>query len=255
MSNQIGWQASWLVLGATVLLVCVPVHWFALAGSLRETQKDDPAQQPDWPVLTGRMRGRALVWMVVSFVCSGYIGGALMALWVNNAQELGHTAAAVAIAGAIIGPFKTVGRGFEMLIGRNLHPMATYLLSLTLMGTGFAVLLGFGFSFVGILVFAALYGMGNGIQTIARGTLPLALFGARDYGARLGWISFVTLSINASAPFVFAFIAERFGGWWSFAIMAVCLIAAALAHFLIPNPRKTQNDSFENRRMSALSRN
>lgn len=37
--------------------------------------------------------------------------------------------------------------------------------------------------------FAVLHGAGNGILTIAKGTHPLALFGAAGYGARLGWLS------------------------------------------------------------------
>jgi len=57
---------------------------------------------------------------------------------------------------------------------------------------------------------AALYGMGDGIKTIARGTLPLALFGAKGYGARLGWISFVEMGINASAPFAFAWATQAY---------------------------------------------
>ena len=38
-------------------------------------------------------------------------------------------------------------------------------------------------------VFAVLHGLGDGIMTIAKGTLPLAFFGASGYGARQGWIA------------------------------------------------------------------
>jgi hypothetical protein len=179
-----------------------------------------------------------MLWMVISFVCSGYIMGAVMALWVTNVQDLGHSAALAALAGAVIGPFKTVGRFFEMLVSRNLYPRVTYALSLGLMFSGFLVLLTGGITVPGLMIAAALYGMGDGIKTIARGTLPLALFGAKGYGARLGWISFVQMSLNASAPFAFAWITQSFGGWWSFAVMTLCLCAAIATFFLIPDPRK-----------------
>ncbi len=59
--------------------------------------------------------------MVISFLLSGYLIGAVMTLWVTNVQDLGHSAAMAALAGAVIGPFKTVGRFFEMMITRNIE--------------------------------------------------------------------------------------------------------------------------------------
>ena len=176
--------------------------------------------------------------MVTSFVFSGYVMGAVMTLWVTNAQDLGHSAAMAALAGAVIGPFKTVGRCLEMLVSRNMYPLATYALSLGLMLSGFVVLLSFGFTLPGVIIAAALYGMGDGIQTIATGTLPLALFGEKGYGVRLGWISSVLMGVNASAPFVFAWLTQSYGGWWSFAAMALCLSAAIATYPLIPDGRK-----------------
>jgi len=141
-----------------------------------------------------------------------------------------------------------------MLVSRNLYPRVTYALALVLMMSGFVMLLSFGPTFPGLVIAAALYGMGDGIKTIARGTLPLALFGQKGYGARLGWISFVQMSVNASAPFAFAFIAERFNGWWSFAAMALCLCGALATYFLIPDPRRLQCPA-QNRRLSESSGN
>jgi hypothetical protein len=58
--------------------------------------------------------------------------------------------------------------------------------------------------------------MGDGIKTITMGTLPLALFGPEGFGARLGWIAFIRMSVNSSSPFLFAWITEAYGGWTSF---------------------------------------
>ncbi|WP_178124308.1 hypothetical protein [Pseudomonas sp. S49] len=56
----------------------------------------------------------------------------------------------------------------------------------------------------------ALYGAGNGILTIARGTLPLALFGADGYGTRMGLLARPTLIAQAAGP-VAALALEKFG--------------------------------------------
>lgn len=241
--NEFGWQMTWAVLGVTYLLVAAPIHFLVLGAPLKTPHKDNSPDRALGSELTGSARRRGMFWMILSFVLSGYIAGAVMTLWVTNLQDLGHTAAMGALAGAVIGPFKTVGRFFEMLISRNMHPLTTYLLSLSFMIAGFLILLAVGFTILGVVCAAALYGMGDGIKTIARGTLPLALFGPTGYGARLGWISFVQMGANASAPFAFAWLTEVLGGWWSFAAMASLLLSAALAYLWIPDPRKTDSAS------------
>jgi len=40
-----------------------------------------------------------------------------------------------------------------------------------------------------ITAFAVLHGAGNGLLTIAKGTVPLAIFGPVGYGLRNGWRS------------------------------------------------------------------
>jgi len=245
--NAQGWQATWIILGGLLLIICVPVHAISLSHPLKDHSEASHAATTDWPELQGADRKRGMLWMVVSFIFGGYLMGAVMTLWVTNVQDLGHTAAYAALAGAVIGPFKTVGRFFEMLVSRNLYPLMTYALSLGLMLAGFLTLLTLGFTLTGLMIAAALYGMGDGIKTIARGTLPLALFGAKGYGARLGWISVITLGLNASAPFVFAWLTQNFGGWWSFAVMTACLCLATATFVMIPDPRKRRHDTVEDR--------
>lgn len=235
--SAVDWRMTWVILGAAYLLVAVPLHWVALGGPQHAPDAPRTATS-HWPELTGAARKRGLLWMVISFVFAGYLMGAVMTLWVTNVQDMGHTAAMAALAGAVIGPFKTVGRLFEMMVSRNLYPLVTYALALGLMTAGFAVLLVLGFTVPGVILAAALYGMGDGIKTIAGGTLPLALFGHKGYGARLGWINFARMAVNASAPFVFAWLTQTYGGWWSFLAMAAVLTCATLTFFLIPDPRK-----------------
>lgn len=159
--NRYGWETTWVILGFSALLICTPIHFFVLRGPERAAGAPKPDNAPDWPELTGHLRKQAMLWMVVSFIFSGYLMGAVMTLWVTNVQDLGHTAAIAAFAGAVIGPFKTVGRFFEMVVSRSMYPLVTYALSLGLMFSGFVVLLIFGFTLTGLLLAAALYGNGR----------------------------------------------------------------------------------------------
>lgn len=238
--EAVDWREAWLILGAVYLVICVPLHWMSLGGKERDHRATRKHSDHDWPELNGPSRKRGMIWMVTSFVFSGYLMGAVMTLWVTNVQDLGHSAGIAALAGAVIGPFKTVGRFLEFFISRNLYPLVTYMLALGLMMTGFLTLLTLGFTVPGVMLAAALYGMGDGIKTIARGTLPLALFGHRGYGARLGWINSISMAANASAPFAFAYLTQELGGWFSFAAMTVILSGAILFSFFIPDARKIQ---------------
>lgn len=241
--EAVDWRSAWVILGCAYLAVCVPLHWFSLSGKERDLSAPQSKDGPDWPELTGHTRKQGMRWMVTSFIFSGYLMGSVMTLWVTNVQDLGHSAAMAALAGAVIGPFKTVGRFLELLISRNLYPLNTYVMALGLMMAGFLTLLALGFTVPGVMLAAALYGMGDGIKTIARGTLPLALFGHKGYGARLGWINSASMAANASAPFAFAFLTQEFGGWTSFAAMTAILAVAILTSFFIPDARKIQRSS------------
>ncbi len=223
LSNLYGWQVTWQIHATSVLLICVPAHWFSLRAEngiyapLDKRKKESEILPP----LQGSARRHAMIWTVLSFTFSEYIMGALMSLWVSNVEALGHSAAVAVTVGALIGPAKTAGRFFELIFGRALYLLITSFISLGLMMIGFSILLGFGATVTGLMVFAVLYGMGDGIKTITMGTLPLALFGPAGFGARLGWIAFIRMSVNSSSPFLFAWITEAYGGWTSFSVMAL----------------------------------
>ena len=103
LQNALGWQATWVVLGAMVVLICMPVHLLVLRQPVRDGAAPRVTGAQNWPELIGPARRRGMIWMVLSFIFSGYLMGAVMTLWVTNVQDLGHTAAMAAFAGAVIG--------------------------------------------------------------------------------------------------------------------------------------------------------
>jgi hypothetical protein len=88
-------------------------------------------------------------------------------------------------------------------------------------------------------VFVVLHGMGNGVLTIAKGTLPLAVFGPVGYGARTGLISAPSRLLQATAPFLFGLVLEGGGVTWALWLTAGCCLAAFVALVLlraVPQP-------------------
>jgi hypothetical protein len=116
-------------------------------------------------------------------------------------------AEAVAL-GALVGPSQVAARAIEMLTGRHYHPIWTLTASSLLFSTGVALLwagqplLALGF---------ILYGAGGGMRSIARGTLPLALFGAPGYPTLIGRLAMPSLLAQSISPILGALLLDRLG--------------------------------------------
>jgi hypothetical protein len=101
-------------------------------------------------------------------------------------EAAGATTAQAVFAGALIGPAQVAARIFEAGFLSRFHPLVSTKLACLTHPLGAAVL---GLAGGGAAsAFAIFHGTGNGILTIARGTLPLAIFGPENYGYRLGII-------------------------------------------------------------------
>src|SRR5207248_4931837 len=97
----------------------------------------------------------------------------------------------------------------EFIFARNIHPLAMVRFAVGVMVLAFALLWLFGISAPVAIMFSVMFGAANGLVTIARGAVPLALFGPAGYGRIVGRIARPSLIITAIAPVVIAFLAER----------------------------------------------
>ncbi|MBP2312203.1 MFS transporter [Azospirillum soli] len=145
--------------------------------------------------------------------------------------------AAVWIAG-LRGVGQSAARLCEVLFGGRLHPTALALLAAGLLAPSFLIGLASGEAIVAGLLFALLFGAGNGLLTIVRGTLPLVLFDPRNYGGTVGRLVTPSFYASALAPLAYAVIIERFGEasalWLSAGLGAVALVAAAALRWVCP---------------------
>jgi hypothetical protein len=118
--------------------------------------------------------------------------------------------------GTLFGPAQVGARVIERLFGSHYHPIWTMIASCVLMAAGLTMLL-FGFPLLAVVIL--IYGGGYGIMWIARGTLPLALFGAERYATLIGRLAFPSLIVQALAPSAGAFLIERSGADATIAVL------------------------------------
>ena len=124
-------------------------------------------------------------------------------------QAGGASLAAAVAASALVGPAQVGARMLEYGLLRRHHPLVSARLATLMHPIGAAVFIVVGAP--AAAVFAILHGAGNGVLTIAMGTLPLVFFGAFGYGRRQGLLMVPARVIQASAPWLFGLCLERWG--------------------------------------------
>ena len=126
----------------------------------------------------------------------------------------------------------------EFLILRRIHPLVSARVAALLHPLGAAVLVIVGPA--AAAAFAVLYGAGNGLLTIARGTVPLAVFGPYGYGERTGLLGAPARAAQAFAPLLFGLLLDLMGTSAIFVSAALCLVAfAALLCLRANHPNET----------------
>jgi hypothetical protein len=120
----------------------------------------------------------------------------------------------------------------EASLFSRLHPLVTARFACITNPIGVCVIAIFGG--VTAPAFALLYGAGNGILTIARGTLPLAIFGPENYAYRLGLIGAPSRICQALAPLAFGLLIEPMGRW--VVVVSASLSLAALVALMSLHP-------------------
>jgi hypothetical protein len=149
-------------------------------------------------------------------------------------ERAGATPLQAIAAAALIGPAQVATRVAEFVILRCIHPLISARIALTLHPLGAVVL-----ALAGPLAaapFAVLYGAGNGLVTIARGTVPLAVFGPNGFGERSGLLGAPARAAQALAPFAFGVLLDTLGTAVLVISAGLCLAAFAALLFLRPQP-------------------
>ncbi|WP_235901660.1 hypothetical protein [Ochrobactrum quorumnocens] len=177
--------------------------------------------------LPAHQKRKGLVLVLIAFSLQALIATAILVHMVPMLGALGLSGSAAFIC-AIFGPPQVASRLINMLGGKNLAPISLAVISASLMGLALIVLLFGAPSIIATMMFACLFGFGNGLFSIVSGTLPLSLFGSDGYGAMQGKIMSARLIISATAPFAMAFGIENIGVNWSLFILTLTVGWATL---------------------------
>lgn len=210
--ESIGWRNAYLGFALLHLLVCVPIHALILTRRAPEAPHA-PRSSSDRAVdgiLPPDKRFMAFVMLTVWSCAEGLIVWGLYMQIIDVFKGMGLSAVAAVGVWAAVGPAQASARFGELMLGGRYSILTTALLSAGLSCSSFFLILPFGGSIVTAAAFAICLGLGHGFYAIARNTLPLTLFGVREYGTYLGRMMLPQSIVNAIAPIVFAAMIARF---------------------------------------------
>jgi len=206
MEAQGGWRLACLVWAGLHLVLGAPLHAclprMRVMATTAKLQTQATASSPAAP----RASGLLLAWV---FAATSFVATAMAAHLPGLLQACGASAGLALTAAALLGPAQVLARLLEWRLLQRWHPLVAARLAVMMHPLGALPLLLWGGPWA--LGFAVLHGAGNGILTIARGALPLALFGPQGYGRRQGLLMLPARVTQAAAPWVFGLALERLG--------------------------------------------
>lgn len=173
-------------------------------------------------------RRSALLLLTLIFTFMGCVSTAIATHLPALLQASGASLASAVAMASLAGPSQVASRLFELGVLSRFSPLLTARLATLGHPLGAACVLVGGSA--AALPFVVLHGLGNGLLTIVRGTLPLALFGAQGYGARQGWIAMPGRLVGALSPWAMGLVLERWGAstLWLTAALALASLASLM---------------------------
>lgn len=231
LNEALGWRETLVWFSAINLAICLPLNWFGLAHRERVPGTDTPAAakpSPEGAPLQGRTRTIAIALFALVMSLNGFVFGVVTVQLVPLLEAAGLATAAAVWVASMKGFAQFGGRVVEIVFGRSLRAITVGRIAIGVLPVSFAVLLASNGNLQAVIAFTLLMGASQGVITIVRGAVPLALFGQNGYGAVLGLLATPILIVNAASPTLFALVVDAWG--WNAA--QIVLLACAASSWL-----------------------
>ena len=228
------WRICCFAWAGINLAIALPLYIWCLSAPRYPRPRESVKAEAAAPAKSAAEDRRTFVLLAIWFAATAFVTSSLAAHLPRLLLAAGATAAVALLASTLLGPAQVAARLAEFFAMQRwrFHPLLTARVATGLLPAGGAVLALFGGPALAACTFAVVHGAGNGMITIAKGTLPLAIFGPAGYGYRQGLLAILARAMQALAPFVFAVTMEGFGAHGALALyagMALLGLGALLA--------------------------
>jgi MFS family permease len=219
LNDALGWRETLLVWAALNIVLGLPLNGLLPSVSRVAHHVHAAARSIGWKPY------REMFLLAFVFAAAWFVTGSMAAHLPGLLERAGATHVEAIAAAALVGPAQVAARMIEFFVLRNVHPLISARVAALLHPLGAAI-----FALIGpaaVVPFTIFYGAGNGLMTIARGTVPLAVFGPHGYGERTGLLGAPARAAQALAPLLFGLMLNAMGPAVIAVSSALCVAAFA----------------------------
>jgi len=228
MDASLGWRTTCLVWAVVHLMLALPLNLLVpqVTGALHPRAQGENPPAP-------KKRLHMMAALAFVFAATWFCSTAMAAHLPRLLQDAGASLALAITCAALVGPAQVAARVLEFWLMRHAHPVISARIAALAHPVGAASLGMFGVPAAPFFTFA--HGAGNGVMTIANGTLPLRYFGPGGYGMRQGLLMAPARLLQAGAPFAFDLLLSRYGVG-ALALTAALGLCSFSVLMLLPGP-------------------
>jgi predicted MFS family arabinose efflux permease len=239
LQGELGWRGVSIIYGCLMLLVCVPLHLFALPSTTRPTaEKHDGTFAPN----RGGPGRRIIVLITTAIALNGFVTWGFQLVVIDLFRSFDVSEYLAVGFGSAIGFIQMGARLFDFLGGNRWNGLATSLVAAMVMPLCLLVLAFGGGAEWSILVFLLLYGLSSGAMSVGRATLPLVFFSPADYA---GVAARLALPLNlafAAAPPFFTIVLSAYGNRIALAFALLCALGTLASMLALNRLAKSQTE-------------
>ena len=225
--DAFGWRGACLIWAALHVALGLPLNRLLVPKALAPVVETVAGEGPSTVPVT-------MIVLAGVFAASWFVSTAMAAHLPRLLEALGATPAAAVTAAALVGPAQVGARLIEFSFLRRVSPLVSARLATALHPVAAALLATIGAP--AAVLFTLLHGGGNGLLTIARGTLPLALFGAAGYGLRTGLLAAPARILQGGAPLLFSLVLDKGGPGYALLLSGTLTGAGFVALLFVRRP-------------------
>lgn len=232
LAEGLGWRGA-LVVYAVIGLLTIPLHLVIPDTRFDGETASKPARHVHERIAITRRQELVAAFLFAVVVASvSFLNSGMSAHMLPILGALGVTVSAAVWISTLRGIGQSFARLCQVLFGQRLHPLDLNLWAIAMLPVSFAAAFFSGSYIFAALTFSFVYGAGNGLATITRGTLPLVLMDHRHYGGKVGRLLVPGFMLSAAAPVIYAWFMDLWGAAGALDLSlgaALLALAASLA--------------------------
>lgn len=230
LEHAFGWRGACLAWAAVHMCICLPLTALVTPPVPGRRHEDGPRPPIAWD--------RDMVQLAVLFACAWTVSAFIAAHLPRTLQGFGLSHDAAVQAAALVGVAAVSMRLAEITLLRKLPPLLTTRAATLLHPLGATALLAVGAAAAPVMALAQ--GGGNGMLTVAKGVLPLSLFGPENYAYRSALLATPARFAQVAGPLLFGLILDRSAAAAVIASSVLCLTMFAMTFGLVRHGRSSQ---------------